>query len=215
MRKILKLSSVLLVFAMLFSVLSAGFTVGAASASDFTFEEPNIISAELSKGPELAIHVSSSDDGVNAAGGNDSSGTGGGWNPGGGGWNPGGSTTGGNGSLDSDGTMTITGGIVLALTKNGMMECPTSNYITASNAGVSANELITVVYNNEVVTAFKTPKQVSEIIYSNSNVATLSNCTIYRGGTYSGALNADGYGTGGTITGGTQITLGSGTGGRF
>lgn len=54
MRKILKLSSVLLVLAMLFSVLSAGFTVGAASASDFTFEEPNIISAELSKGPELA-----------------------------------------------------------------------------------------------------------------------------------------------------------------
>lgn len=114
-----------------------------------------------------------------------------------------GPVSGGDGSLDSETGITITGGNVMALSSRGMMEYPEENCMVSTSINASAGDLISVIDSDgNVLTAFKTKKDVSDIIYFNNNT-NLSICQLNIGGKYDGTLNEDGYAIDGKITGGT------------
>lgn len=123
-----------------------------------------------------------------------------------------GPTSGGDGSLDADGNMTYTGGTLLALSSKGMMECPESGCLIATNCNAAAGEQISIVDKNGTVLAtLQSPKAVSDVIYGIGD-SDSADYTIVTGGTYDGTLNEDGYGEGGSVSGGTEVTANGGTG---
>lgn len=123
-----------------------------------------------------------------------------------------GSTSGGDGSLDADGNMTYTGGTLLALSSKGMMEYPESGCLIATNCNAAAGEQISIVDKNGTVLAtLQSPKAVSDVIYGIGD-SDSADYTIVTGGTYDGTLNEDGYGEGGSVSGGTEVTANGGTG---
>ncbi len=139
------------------------------------------------------IYVNASGDGV------DSNGT---WEMSGGTLLVCGPTSGGDGSLDADGNMTYTGGTLLALSSKGMMECPESGCLIATNCNAAAGEQISIVDKNGTVLAtLQSPKAVSDVIYGIGD-SDSADYTIVTGGTYDGTLNEDGYGEGGSVSGG-------------
>ena len=126
-----------------------------------------------------------------------------------------GSTSGGDGSLDADGNMTYTGGTLLALSSKGMMEYPESVWLIATNFNAAAGEQISIVDKNGTVLAtLQSPKAVSDVIYGIGD-SDSADYTIVTGGTYDGTLNEDGYGEGGSVSGGTEVTANGGTGSRL
>lgn len=123
-----------------------------------------------------------------------------------------GPTSGGDGSLDADGNMTYTGGTLLALSSKGMMEYPESGCLIATNCNAAAGEQISIVDKNGTVLAtLQSPKAVSDVIYGIGD-SDSADYTIITGGTYDGTLNEDGYGEGGSVSGGTEVTANGGTG---
>lgn len=83
---------------------------------------------------------------------------------------------------------------------------PNSTYISA-NGTLSANSVIAVADSSgKTLAALTVPADMNMsglVIFSNAS-ASSSTYSIYSGGTYSGTLDSHGYGTGGTITGGTK-----------
>lgn len=123
-----------------------------------------------------------------------------------------GPTSGGDGSLDANGNMTYTGGTLLALSSKGMMECPESGCLIATNCNAAAGEQVSIVDKNGTVLAtLQSPKVVSDVIYGIGD-SDSADYTIVTGGTYDGTLNEDGYGEGGSVSGGTEVTANGGTG---
>ena len=123
-----------------------------------------------------------------------------------------GPTSGGDGSLDANGNMTYTGGTLLALSSKGMMECPESGCLIATNCNAAAGEQISIVDKNGTVLAtLQSPKAVSDVIYGIGD-SDSADYTIVTGGTYDNTLNEDGYGEGGSVSGGTEVTANGGTG---
>lgn len=123
-----------------------------------------------------------------------------------------GPTSGGDGSLDADGNMTYTGGTLLALSSKGMMEYPESGCLIATNCNAAAGEQISIVDKNGTVLAtLQSPKAVSDVIYGIGD-SDSADYTIVTGGTYDGTINEDGYGEGGSVSGGTEVTANGGTG---
>lgn len=123
-----------------------------------------------------------------------------------------GPTSGGDGSLDANGNMTYTGGTLLALSSKGMMEYPESGCLIATNCNAAAGEQISIVdKNGTVLAALQSPKAVSDVIYGIGD-SDSADYTIVTGGTYDGTLNEDGYGEGGSVSGGTEVTANGGTG---
>lgn len=123
-----------------------------------------------------------------------------------------GPTSGGDGSLDADGNMTYTGGTLLALSSKGMMEYPESGCLIATNCNAAAGEQISIVdKNGTVLAALQSPKAVSDVIYGIGD-SDSADYTIVTGGTYDGTLNEDGYGEGGSVSGGTEVTANGGIG---
>ncbi len=75
-----------------------------------------------------------------------------------------------------------------------------------SGGTISANTLITLADSSgNVVLAFKPVKSTGNVIFSSDNIKSGETYTMYTGGTYSGALNSNGYGEGGTISNGTKV----------
>lgn len=108
--------------------------------------------------------------------------------------------------------MTITGGTLLALSSKGMMEYPESGCLIATNCNAAAGEQISIVDKNGTVLAtLQSPKAVSDVIYGIGD-SDSADYTIVTGGTYDGTLNEDGYGEGGSVSGGTEVTANGGTG---
>lgn len=123
-----------------------------------------------------------------------------------------GPTSGGDGSLDANSNMTYTGGTLLALSSKGMMEYPESGCLIATNCNAAAGEQISIVDKNGTVLAtLQSPKAVSDVIYGIGD-SDPADYTIVTGGTYDGTLNEDGYGEGGSVSGGTEVTANGGTG---
>ena len=129
-----------------------------------------------------------------------------------------GPTSGGNGIFDygdSGCSFTHTGGIIFGMGTSDMAVYPNSTYISA-NGTLSANSVIAVADSSgKTLAALTVPADMNMsglVIFSNAS-ASSSTYSIYSGGTYSGTLDSHGYGTGGTITGGTKLTAGSGSSG--
>ena len=133
-----------------------------------------------------------------------------------------GPSRGGNGSFDyGDGgnyTFEYTGGTVLAVGTNSMAVFPqnTTNYLTRSLSASGENTIAITDENNQVLSVLKFNKTAQLLTYLNSDI-TASNCKVYLNPQYDGELDAFGYGTGGTISGGTELTTSgsSSNSGRF
>lgn len=114
--------------------------------------------------------------------------------------------------VDSNSTWEMSGGTLLALSSKGMMECPESGCLIATNCNAAAGEQISIVDKNGTVLAtLQSPKAVSDVIYGIGD-SDSADYTIVTGGTYDGTLNEDGYGEGGSVSGGTEVTANGGTG---
>lgn len=202
------------------------------------------------------ISVTASDDGINAAGGQDQSSQGGrpGQNP----FQPGtssncsitvnggevyvtasgdgidsngaltfnggivvvqGPQTGGNFAVDADGTVGFNGGTVVVMcSSNAMWED-----ITRKTGGSVYNKNIGSVTKGSTVCITDSSGSVLAAVKSqlSGNIGvlfytgntTLSNVKFVRGGAYNGTLNSYGYGTGGTVSGGTSYSPSTSGGG--
>lgn len=114
-------------------------------------------------------------------------------------------------SGDNNNTITITGGTLIAVGATGMMETPEANYIAAANLNAAAGTLIFVTdEDGTVLGALESPKQAQGIVFSANGMS--DGYYIYSGGEYNGTLNEDGFGTGGSCSGGALVTSGSGGG---
>lgn len=114
--------------------------------------------------------------------------------------------------VDSNSTWEMSGGTLLALSSKGMMEYPESGCLIATNCNAAAGEQISIVDKNGTVLAtLQSPKVVSDVIYGIGD-SDSADYTIVTGGTYDGTLNEDGYGEGGSVSGGTEVTANGGTG---
>lgn len=179
------------------------------------------------------IHVVSSDDGFNAAGNKTSLSDytlviNGGYifvKNGGDGMDSNGTTTitggtllvagptgGGDSPLDSEHGITYTGGIVMAVgSSQAMWREDIVGNINGDcwiNTNIGTETLLTVTdQNGTVLSAFQIPLNNISIgmVYCNNAVSSDS-MQVYAGGTYSGTLNEDGYGEGGSISGGTLLS---------
>lgn len=127
-----------------------------------------------------------------------------------------GPTNNGNSPVDCNSSVSFTGGELFAVGATGMMsEGYPSNatYLNSTSMNASAGSIVAICNGSNVISAFKVPKTSAGLIYCNS-ATNVSSCTVYKDVTLNGCtLNADGYGTGGTYSGGTQVTLG-GSGGN-
>ncbi|MBQ9679150.1 MAG: carbohydrate-binding domain-containing protein [Ruminococcus sp.] len=203
------------------------------------------------------ISVVASDDGINAAGGQDSSSQGGrpGQNP----FQPGSSSnnaitvnggevyvvssgdgvdsngalnfnggivvvqgpnSGGNFAVDADGTVGFNGGTVAALCSASAMwediTSKTGNAVYNKSIGsVTKGSTVCVTDSSgSVLAAVKSQLSGSlGILFYSDSTSSLSNVKFVTGGTYSGTLNSYGYGTGGTVSGGTSCSPSTSSGG--
>jgi hypothetical protein len=120
-----------------------------------------------------------------------------------------------NAPLDSgDGTgctITVTGGLLLAVGSTGMLDLPESNDIYTTSLNASSGTQVTICDSDgKVVCTLKVPKTAAGLIFGGTDC---SDYTIYTGGTYSGTLDANGFATGGTLSGGTKVSTGGTIGG--
>lgn len=136
-----------------------------------------------------------------------------------------GPVSGGDGSIDGDGTMTLNGGTILGLSSRGMMEYPAGCMVTTS-ANASAGDMISVLDSNgELIITIKTNKDVSDIIYADGTGSNMASYKLVTGGSFEGTLCEDGWAVSGKIENGTECTwsqaetansgmMGGGFGGR-
>lgn len=213
---------------------------GISAHGDLTISDGNITIQKCTEGIESKANMTisggnvrilnASDDGLNTGGtgeshamtisggylyvcadgdGLDSNGT---WNMTGGTVIVCGPVSGGDGSLDANGAMTYSGGTLLALSSRGMMEYPERGCLVATNCSASTGDSICIVgEDGTVLAAVTTPKEVSDVIFGIGDTSAEA-FTIMVGGTYNGTYNEDGFGQGGTVTGGTEVTANGGIG---
>ncbi len=203
------------------------------------------------------ISVVASDDGINAAGGQDQSSQGGrpGQNP----FQPGSSSNnsitinggevyvvasgdgvdsngalnfnggvvvvqgpnnGGNFAVDADGTVGFNGGTVVALaSSNAMWEDitrKTGNAVYNKSVGsVTKGSTVCITDSSgNVLAAVKSQLSGNLGVLFYKGNTTLSSVKFVTGGTYNGTLNSYGYGTGGTVSGGSSASPSTSTGGN-
>ncbi len=202
------------------------------------------------------ISVVASDDGINAAGGQDQSSQGGrpGQNP----FQPGASSnssitinggevyvvssgdgidangaltfnggvvvvqgpnSGGNFAVDSDGTVGFNGGTVAAICSSSAMwediAGKAGNAVYNKSVG-SVSKGSTICFTDSsgnVLAAVKSQLSGNLGVLFYQGGATMSSVKFVTGGTYNGTLNSYGYGTGGTVSGGTSSSPSTSTGG--
>lgn len=129
-------------------------------------------------------------------------------------------TNGGNSGVDNVGTFTFEGGILIALDGGGMMgdgiPSDTTHYLTAtiSNSAQGTNTIAIADATGKVASIFQYSKAATRITYMNGDI-TASEYTATLNPTYDGTLDDFGYGTGGTISGGTALASGGNSFGGF
>ncbi len=119
-----------------------------------------------------------------------------------------GPTDNGNGPLDCgdrNNEIVVNGGVLIAAGSSGMFELPSSsssqNSVAASGLGAAADTLFTLTDpSDNVIVSFKAVKQSEAIVISAPQIKTDESYCLYTGGTYSGNLDSDGFGQGGTIS---------------
>lgn len=118
-----------------------------------------------------------------------------------------------NGPLDcgdDNNIITIDGGTLIAGGAIGMFEIPdsTSTQNTIYSVSTSAKAGDTIVLadeNNNVISAIKTSKDMSGVIFSSKDIETRKTYHIYVNPTYNGSFDEYGLASGGTCSDGTDI----------
>lgn len=129
-----------------------------------------------------------------------------------------GPTSNGDSPVDCDGSATMTGGTVLALGSTGMISegYPSGNaYFASTSLNASADTQIVVTDDSgNVLAAYTTIKQSAGIIFTSDGNTSYH---VYTGASYTPgtAVGNDGLYTGGSYSGGTEVTSGGGGGGGF
>ncbi|MDE7104903.1 MAG: carbohydrate-binding domain-containing protein, partial [Ruminococcus sp.] len=189
------------------------------------------------------VVIKANDDGYNAAGGSDNSGSGNNMGWGQGGFGPGGSMGGSSGNIlqieggiaivqsasgdhdafDSNGSISMTGGIVIA---NGQepIDCDGTKNTTGatvaeissqSSGTVSANTQFTIADNSgNVVVSFTTMQGMGSISLNNSNLSCYTGGTISSGTDLITSNDAMTLYADGTISGGTAVSTDGSSGGN-
>lgn len=129
-----------------------------------------------------------------------------------------GPTTGGNGIFDKgDGnyTFSITGGTIWGCGTSDMFETPNTSYLSGTVSATAGATFAAADSSGNVFSTITVPSDMNMsnamLFYYGSDVSSVS---LYSGGTYSGTRNEDGYGTGGTLSGGSAVSSSSSGGGN-
>ena len=123
-----------------------------------------------------------------------------------------GPTGSGDGALDADGGMTISGGVLLAAGSAGMSMAPAAGSAQASvqftlSGTVAAGTVLTVVDSSgSAIASFVTSKQTQSLVYSDAAIVNGQTYTLTSGGT-PGATIAGGLAEGGSA-GATTVATG-------
>jgi len=80
---------------------------------------------------------------------------------------------------------------------------------TGGNTYGAGTQLTLADSNGNVVATFTVKTTAQAIVIGSDAITAGQTYTLYSGGTYSGTLDENGYASGGTITGGTQIASGT------
>lgn len=125
-----------------------------------------------------------------------------------------GPTTGGNGIFDKgDGnySFSLTGGTVWGCGSSDMFESPNASYLSGMVSATGGATFAAADSSGNVSSMITVPSDMNMsnamLFYYGSDVSSVS---LYSGGSYSGTLNADGYGNGGTLSGGSAVSAFSG-----
>lgn len=115
----------------------------------------------------------------------------------------------GNGALDYNTSASITGGTLIALGSSGMAQSITGDgqcTIMTDITSQSADTMFALCdSNSNVIASFKPAKQYSNIVVSSPSIKTGETYKIVCGGTVDGA-DENGFADNGTLTSGTEIT---------
>lgn len=111
--------------------------------------------------------------------------------------------SGGDGALDFETDMTMSGGSILALSSRGMMEYPSTQHYCTTEVSAQAGDLIAVCdADGNVLMGMQTTKNVSDVVYYGEQ---MENCQLVIGGTYQGTLSEACTAVDGTVSGGTTV----------
>lgn len=121
-----------------------------------------------------------------------------------------GPTDSGNGALDSETGIVVNGGFLLAVGSSGMAEIPEASsgqYVAAIGLDAQqAGTLLTITdQDGKVLCAFAPEKQYQHVVCSTPEFQEGNTYTVTLGGSCSGT-ETDGLYTGGSCTGGTELT---------
>lgn len=128
--------------------------------------------------------------------------------------------SGGNFAVDADGTVGFNGGTVVALaSSNAMWEDitrKTGNAVYNKSVGsVTKGSTVCITDSSgNVLAAVKSQLSGNLGVLFYKGNTTLSSVKFVTGGTYNGTLNSYGYGTGGTVSGGSSASPSTSTGGN-
>lgn len=117
-----------------------------------------------------------------------------------------GPTSGGDGSIDGDGTMTLNGTTLLALSSRGMMEYPAGCMVTTS-ANIAAGDMVSVLDNDgKLILSVKANKDFSDVIYADGTGDNMASYKLITGCAFDGTLCNDNWAANGKISDGTECT---------
>ena len=128
--------------------------------------------------------------------------------------------SGGNFAVDADGTVNFSGGTVVALCSSSAMWEDITNkagsavYNKSAGSVTKGSTVCVTDSSGNVLAAVESQLSgnIGVLFYSDS-ASSLSNVKFVTGGTYSGTLNSYGYGTGGTVSGGSATSPSTSSGG--
>ncbi|MBQ8515184.1 MAG: carbohydrate-binding domain-containing protein [Ruminococcus sp.] len=123
-----------------------------------------------------------------------------------------GPSSGGNGIFDCDSGITMSGGKLWGVGISDMFTAPSGvSGLQCSGSATTGTTFAAADSSGNVESTITVPSTLNmsnALVYYGS--PTSSGLTVYSGGTYSGTRNEDGYGEGGTISGGSALSASSG-----
>lgn len=115
----------------------------------------------------------------------------------------------GNGALDYNTSASITGGTLIALGSSGMSQSITGDGQCTITTDITAQSSDTMFAlcdsNSNVIASFKPAKQYTNVVVSSPSIKTGESFKIVCGGTVDGA-DENGFADSGKLTSGTEIT---------
>ena len=115
-----------------------------------------------------------------------------------------------NGAIDANGTLAVTGGVLLAAGSSGMAEAPDSSssqgWVAVSfSSGQQAGTVVHIVSaDGTVLASFTASKSFSSLVFSSADITSGSTNTVYTGGSASGE-STGGLTAGGSIDSATSV----------